>query len=196
MTELHERLPNVLNSSSSSNGTTPPVADYLSDNVELKGYLGETLLRGSTTYNRAVESLLAATRQALDQKRLLLLDSSRPLIIELTPLGRIRVSWTLPFRVPAGPIPAPLLVELVSDYVLDPHTGRVIQHRLIETRVNGQLTPGDVLSRRLAGFFQWEQGMGMSQEGGAGGSPRRRNSDDLLQTITDAVSWLRSVSSS
>ena len=197
MTELHERLPNVLNSSSSSsNSATPPVADYLSDNVELKGYLGETLLRGSTTYNRAVGSLLAVTRQALDQKRLLLLDSSRPLIIELTPLGRIRVSWTLPFRVPAGPLPAPLLVELVSDYVLDPHTGLVIQHRLIETRVNGQLTPGDVLSRRLAGFFQWEQGMGVPQEEGAGGSPRRRNSDDLLQTITDAVSWLRSISSS
>ena len=191
MMELHERLPNLLNS------TIPPLAAYMSDGVELKGYLGETLLRGSTAYNRAVGSLLATTHQALDQKRLFL-DSSRPPVppprIELTPLGRIRVSLMFHFRAP-GPISAPLSLELVSDYVMDPQTGLVMQHRLVETRVNGQLTPGDVLSRSLAGFFNLEGTL----QGGAGStsplSTTRRNSDDLLQTVTDVVSWLRSLSS-
>jgi hypothetical protein len=177
MSELHERLPTVVNS------TTPPAAEYFSDNVELKGYLGETLLRGATTYNRAVGSLLAAIRQALNQKRLILDSSLSSPRVELTPTGRVRVSFTLNFRVP-GPISAPLALELVSDYVVDPQTGLVIQHRLVETRLNGQLTPGDVISRSLAGFFNIEQ-----QE-----ATSRRKSDDLLQTVSEAMSWLRSLS--
>jgi hypothetical protein len=76
-------------------------------------------------------------------------------------------------------------LELVSDYVVDPHTGLVIQHQLVETRVNGQLTPGDVISRNLAGFFNLEKQ-------GASSSPR--NPDDLLQTVSEAMSWLRSLS--
>jgi hypothetical protein len=41
----------------------------------------------------------------------------------------------------------PLTLQLLSEYVLDTSTGLVAQHRLLESRVNGQLTPADVVSR-------------------------------------------------
>ena len=43
----------------------------------------------------------------------------------------------------------PLKVELITEYVLDPDSGRIVQQRLVESRLNDQLTPGDFLSRVL-----------------------------------------------
>ena len=88
----------------------------------------------------------------------------------------------LAFRVP-GPISAPLAIELISDYVVDQQTGLVVTHQLVETRVNGQLTPGDVISRNLAGFLNVEM-----QQGNPSRSP-----DEVLQTVSEAVSWLRTM---
>eukprot|EP00526_Cylindrotheca_closterium_P019543 CAMPEP_0113661304 /NCGR_PEP_ID=MMETSP0017_2-20120614/33356_1 /TAXON_ID=2856 /ORGANISM="Cylindrotheca closterium" /LENGTH=228 /DNA_ID=CAMNT_0000575985 /DNA_START=120 /DNA_END=808 /DNA_ORIENTATION=- /assembly_acc=CAM_ASM_000147 len=48
----------------------------------------------------------------------------------------------------------PLKIELVSDYKLDPNSGQVTVHKLVETRVNGQPTPGDVLSRWIQRFLK------------------------------------------
>lgn len=175
MADLHDILPQVINS------TLPPATNYFSDSIELKGYLGETILRGAVVYNRAIGSLLATTRGAISQKRLILESNPSPRV-ELTPSGKVRVSLMLAFRVP-GPISAPLVIELVSDYVVDQQTGFVVTHQLVETRVNGQLTPGDVISRNLAGFLNVEM-----QQGNPSRSP-----DEVLQTVSEAVSWLRTL---
>ncbi len=180
MSELHQSIPGMWNA------TLPPGADYLADTVELKGYLGEILLRGSTVYTRAIGSLLTAARQSSTQKRLLIDSDPRPRV-ELTKKGKIRLSLTLPFRIPPplgfpDAAAVPLIVRIVSDYKLDSQTGLVVQHQLVETRVNGQLTPGDVLSRNLQRMWNREQ------------ESVPRSNDDLLQSVTDAVSWLRTFS--
>lgn len=193
MSELHTSIPGLWNVTNSRN-TLPPAAEYLAESVEFRGYLGETLLRGSNVYNRAMGSLLATTRQSLAQK-LLVLDaaSTPPPRVELTPKGNVRLSMVLAFRVPPpGPLfpdaaSVPLTLEIVSDYVLDPETGLVAQHKVVETRVNGQLTPGDVLSRSLQRFWKLESSSEMTAS--------RRNNDDILQSVSEAMSWLRSFSS-
>ena len=180
MTELHQSIPGMWNE------TVPPGADYLAESVVLKGYLGEPLLRGSTVYSRALGSLMTATRQSLGQKRLWM-DSNPTARIELTRKGHVRLFLTLAFRVPPplglpDAAAVPLTVEIVSDYKLDPQSGLVVQHQLVETRVNGQLTPGDVLSRNLQRLWNLEQ------------DTAPRSNDDLLQSVTDALSWLRTFS--
>lgn len=180
MSELHDAIPGLWNA------TLPPGANNFDDTIELKGYLGETLLRGSTVYIRAMTSLLAATRQSLSQKRLLI-DSDPRARVELTRKGKIRLSMMLAFRVPPPPgfpeaAAVPLTMEIVSDYTLDSQTGLVTQHKLVETRINGQLTPGDMLSRNLQRIWNLEQ------------ESQPKSNDDLLQSVADAVSWFRTLS--
>jgi len=184
MSEFHECIPKLWNSTS----TQPPAAAFLSETVTLKGYLGETLLRGSGAYKQVIGSLILTTRQAIAQKRLVLDGNPIPKV-ELTPKGNVRVYLVLKFRLPppgsvfSDAAAVPLTLELVSDYVIDPELGLVKEQRLIESRVNGQLTPGDVLSRNLQRLLKLEQ------------DTPQRGTEDMLQTVTDAISWFRSFSS-
>jgi len=198
MADLHERLPDLWN----DEDIPLPASEYLADNVELKGYLGETLLRGSTTYLRTIGSFLSTTRQALNQpqqRSIFVLDSSSRPRIELTSKGNVRVSWTLTLRGGPGPITAPLSLELISDYVIDSDTGLVIEHRLVETRINGQLTPGDVLSRTVTNLLNLSgRKISLDSEEPStttSSSPRRNSEDFLFQTMSEAISWLRNLSS-
>ena len=78
----------------------------------------------------------------------------------------------------------PLKIGLMSEYILCPETGKILQHRLLESRVNGQLTPGDVVSR-------WIQRL-------AGGVVSAENDDtavDWMRTLHDTVEWVRSMKS-
>ena len=201
MTELHNSIPSLWNTTEmvSNRNVLPPATQYLAESVELRGYLGETLLRGSTVYTRAFGSLIATIRQALGQKRLVW-DSTKTVAprVELTPKGKVRLTLVAAFRVPppggnaASPFllpdvaSVPLTLEIVSDYTLDTQSGLVTHHRLVETRVNGQLTPGDVVSRNLQRFLKWEQQDPPSKSA---------MNEDMLKSVSDAMSWLRSFSS-
>jgi len=129
--------------------------------------------------------------------------------VELTSDRNVRVSLTfyLKFKpLPGGLSPAfendvsgssgggvgvsglPFRLGVMSEYILDAETGRIVRHQLKETRINGQLTPADVVSRwvqRLVGGGEKIQ----SDDGAAA-------ADSLLQGLMDTVNWMRSLSDS
>jgi hypothetical protein len=167
----------------------------MTDSVELRGYLGETLVRGSTIYSRVVGTLLSTIQQSIAQKRLVV-ENAVPPRVELTLKGDVRLSSTFFFRLPPPGVGSflpdavvgggvPLKFEVVSDYKIDPGTGLIYQHRLIETRINGQLTPGDLLSRSIQRILKLEQT-----------TTTTNGNEDVLKTFSDALTWFRSMSSS
>jgi len=196
MTDLYEQSI-LLFDMTSSKRRSPPAAEHMSENVELKGYLGESIVRGSSIYNRSIGSVIFGIRESIQQKRLLIDEVSVPPRIELlVPTGKVRLSLTFLFRIPppgAGIISSPdsgnglgsglpLKIELVSDYKVDPDTGLIVQHRLVETRINNQLTAGDQVSRWLQRFLKLD---------GASEATTTRNEDGALRAIVDAISWFR-----
>jgi hypothetical protein len=115
--------------------------------------------------------------------------------VELTPQGNVQLSLTLWLKLsPVFPglglsesgtgtpsLFVPLKLEIKSEYVISDETGQIVLHRLIESRVNGQLTPGDVVSR-------WIQ-----QVTGAREDVDTEN--DRINILQDAVKWARSLRS-
>lgn len=168
----------------------------MSENVELRGYLGESIVRGLSVYKRSIGSVIFGIRESIRQRRLLIEESPAPPRVELiVPTGEIRLSLTYLFRIPTlgkGIIPSPdssilssglpLKVELISDYRIDPDTGLIAEHRLVETRINGQLTAGDQISRWMQRFLKLD---------GAAATNIERNEDRALSSILDAISWFR-----
>lgn len=191
MTSLLEETSNLFNASSNE---IPPVAEFMLEKVELHGYLGETLVRGRNIYSRVVGTILAGTKQSILQKRLLV-EKTIPPRVELTKKGAVRLDQVFYFRLPppgmglfadsttTPTIGVPLKIELVSDYIIDPMTGLIKEHTLVETRVNGQLTPGDVLSRWIQRFLKLENV-----------NPTKSNdNEDFLKSFTDAMTWFRAL---
>eukprot|EP00536_Pseudo-nitzschia_multiseries_P010219 jgi/Psemu1/288974/fgenesh1_pg.305_\ len=197
MVDLYEQGLSLFDPTSTS---SPPVVEHMSENVELRGYLGESIIRGLPLYKRSIGSVLLGIRESIRQKRLLLEDTSVPPRIELlVPTGDIRATLTFLFRIPppgAGIIPSPdisvgpvsglpLKVELTSDYRIDPDTGSIVEHRLVETRINGQLTAGDQVSRWMQRF--------LNLDGAETAKDPVRSEDGALKAISDALSWFRSM---
>ena len=189
MTDLCEQGASLFDMSSSRQ--TPPGSEQMSENIELKGYLGESIVRGSSLYNRSVGSVIFGIRESIRQKRLHLEEATAPPRVELlVATGEIRLLLAYKFRIPPpGIFPTPdsvgsgglpLKVELVSDYKIDPDTGLITQHKLIETRVNGQLTAGDQVSRWMQRFLKLD-----------GAAKTTRNDDGALSAILDTLSWFR-----
>jgi hypothetical protein len=201
MSDLHDQLDVLLDvtTDSDSKRVVLPAVEYIADSIELRGYLGETLVRGSTLYQSVLGAILTALRRSVAQKSLIVVKTPPKRVIELTPTGVIRLSLTLQLRLGsligsnrlfpeavadvASAVSVPLTLELVSDYVLDPRTGQIEQHRLVESRVNGQLTPGDVLSRSIQRFL-----MRSSED-----SNNQTDDDAFLRPLSDALGWLRSI---
>jgi hypothetical protein len=195
MSDLYEQGASLFDMSS-SNRPSPPGAEQMSENIELKGYLGESIVRGSSLYNRSIGSVIFGIRESIRQKRLLIEKAPAPPRVELlVPTGDIRLSLTYVFRIPplGGIIPSidsngfasglPIKVELTSDYRIDPDTCLITEHRLVETRINGQLTAGDQISRWIQRFQKLD---------GSSSTATARNDDGAISAILDAISWFRS----
>ena len=175
----------------SSNGgdALPPAMEHMADKVELRGYFGEALIRGATLYNRVVGLIISSLNQAISRKTVVVVKKV-PARVELTPDGNVRLYLTLQLRVPppgglfadATQAGVPLKLELVSDYIIDPSSGKISQHRLVESRVNGQLTPQDVMSRSIQRYLNLESATSTTN-----------GDDDLLKTFTDAFTFFRSM---
>lgn len=121
--------------------TKPPLGSRLDATVTLVGYLGEPLVRGQENYLRTIQLVLAG---------LPIREQPTPSVrVELTGSGAIRCAWTLwlDTKLPkiAVVVPESLKVSLVSEYTVVDTT--IVRHQLLETTVNDQLTPGDVVSR-------------------------------------------------
>jgi hypothetical protein len=178
-----------------------PAYQYMTETMQLQGLLGETLMRGRAQYNR-IFAVVSSTFQSAPLVGSLAVEEQPTVKIELTPIGNVVCSVTLYFKLSppnfAG-IPSlsksstsgstntlPLKIFIASEYVICPFTGYILQHRLIESRVNGQLTPGDVVAK-------WIQRL-------SGAASAGRESDDTaldwLRSLQDTVDWVRSINSS
>uniref|UniRef100_A0A7S2U8S6 Uncharacterized protein n=1 Tax=Attheya septentrionalis TaxID=420275 RepID=A0A7S2U8S6_9STRA len=151
----------------------PPAERFLDESIELRGLLKEELARGIGNYDRAVGFAAASLRAALGTGRVFLLTEGNkdPIQtrIELTSPSKIRVTLVLKLRVdpaaaaltplfaPAPPQTTtpitrraggglPLDTELVWEYRIDPSTGLIVQHSILEIRINGQPSPAEVVS--------------------------------------------------
>ena len=77
----------------------------------------------------------------------------------------------------------PLQLALQSEFVLDSESGTIVQQRLVDTYINGQLTPADVVS-------QWFQAFQQQQRGGSssGNNNNMNNLWSLLQLVAPSSS--------
>jgi hypothetical protein len=134
----------------------PPALDFMIENIQCRGLLNEVLSRGKSMYQRNLGFAIDSLQSALRAQRLSSVKEPKT-TVELTDRGNIRYSLTLFLKVePLTGLPnllnipragLTLTIDLISEYILDADSGRIVQHRLVESRINGQLTPGDVLSR-------------------------------------------------
>lgn len=173
---LHRDLPTLAD----ANPQSPPAAEYLAPNIELRGYLDETLAKGSVAYTQIANVLAASLRTALLTGRVTAEAPPSP-TIQFMPDGSIRVLLLIQLKVKVTPgesdFGAPLKLELVSDYKIN-DKGLIQEHKLIESRVNGQYTPGDVISR-------WIKGTTANDSGSTAAS-----------SLLDVLSWARTFSGS
>lgn len=153
MASLHVQIANLAVAGKS----VIPLADYVLETVELRGYLGEVLLRGKAAYLQMVGIALASLIGAIAAGRISWVQAPYASSVELTAQGTVKCSMHLPLQINSlnenfGLPAVPLDLELVSEYKTDERTGYIREHRLIESRVNGQLTPADVIPRWIK---QW-----------------------------------------
>lgn len=194
METLHYDLSRLLTPGSDGTSVRPPAVNYVDPDVELLGYLGEVLLRGKAQYSTNLGFPLVSFRGALDSGRVVLNED--PVIrVELKPDLDVRCKIVMTLKVlpltglpGVGLIPAlgamsenaiPIKLELVSDFILDSDTGEIVQHKLIESRVNGQLTPGDV----VASWVKRQRG-----------EVEPANESSWLGTVGDTLRWLDTIS--
>ena len=148
----------------SSSLVLPPGNAFMQENLQLIGYLGEPLLRGRANYNQAYLLAVRSFHTAMKSRRLIAVKEPT-MQVELNTFGNIFWSLSLYLRVSTPLVPSlpgldgasSLIINsntlssfnivVKSEYVLSSEGGQILQHRILESRVNGQLTPGDVVSR-------------------------------------------------
>jgi len=172
-----------------------PAIDLMVPNVQLRGYLDEVLILGRNNYKQSVGLIVASFKAALRSGRVVS-DRTPRVRVELTPKGNVRCSLALFLKFSPN-IPGlaefmgseaaslPFKIEVSSEYALCTDTGRILSHRLLESRVNGQLTPGDVVSRWIKQFS------GTIEEG-----DDETETTNWVQTLQEAAKWVQSASSS
>eukprot|EP00978_Attheya_sp_CCMP212_P035183 scaffold151524_cov52-Attheya_sp.AAC.5 len=182
----------------------PPAERFLDESIELRGLLKEELARGIGNYDRAVGFAAASLRAALGTGRVFLLtEGTKDPVqtrIELTSPSKIRVTLLLKLRVdPAAAALTPLFAtatpqtttpiarraggglpldtELVWEYRIDPSTGLIVQHSILEIRINGQPSPAEVVS----GWFR--KAVSVTERDG---------NQNGIRAVLEALAWARS----
>lgn len=193
---LHNDIPSIVSVSTTSSGSSiiTPADEYLAETVELRGLLGEVLVRGSQNYRRLFGLASSSFRAALQTNTVRLAAKPRT-VVEVTSKGTIKMDLILALWVTPPPLPlsgargqspgsgsnqgfgAPLKIEVSSEYITDKE-GKIREHNLLESRLNGVLTPGDMLTR-------WIKGLAREEESATKPS--------AMDSLMDAVSWVRSM---
>ncbi|KAL7539923.1 hypothetical protein ACHAXR_010286, partial [Thalassiosira sp. AJA248-18] len=185
---LHNDLPTIATGASSS---SVPAGAFLADNVELRGLLDEVLARGSQTYKRLLRIVISTLNAAIQTNAVRLAAQPRP-TIEITAKGSIKVNLILALWVVAPNLMGgaaqpsndqgfgvPLKLEVTSEYIID-KAGKIREHRVLESRLNGVLTPGDVFSRWIKGLTREEDDNSKVVSSG-------------IESIMEAISWVRAM---
>jgi len=185
-----------------------PADEYLTDTIELRGLLGEVLVRDQKNYRRVLGIVTSSLRAGVQTNTIRLATKPRT-VIEVTSYGSIKVNLILALWITAPQLPlggmmrgqssssqqqgegnnqgfgAPLKIDISSEYIID-STGRISQHKILESRLNGVLTPGDLLSRWIKDLTREEGGSTISRSSVVAPSSQF---DNLL----DVIAWVRSI---
>ena len=192
---LHNNLPNIVSTSKSSSSIIP-AGEYLAETVELRGLLGEVLVRGDQSYRRLLGVAISSLRAAIQTNTVRLAATPKP-TVEVTSDGKIKVHlvlalWVTP-KLPLGKgsmgqsqdsnqgFGVPLKIEITSEYIVD-ETGRIRDHIIVESRLNGVLTPGD-------SFAKWIKGLTREEDEGSSS----RVIPSAFDSLMDAMAWVRSM---
>jgi hypothetical protein len=185
---LHNDIPNIASAGSSST----PAGEFLADTVEMRGLLGEVLVRGHQNYRRLLGIATSSLRAGIQTNAVRLAAKPRT-TVEVTSKGSIRVNlilalWVAPQLPLGGAIGqsqdgnqgfgAPLKIEISSEYIIDLQ-GKIREHIILESRLNGVLTPGDLFSR-------WIKGMTREEDSKSKVAP------SPLDSLVDVITWVRS----
>lgn len=184
-----------------------PADEYLTGTIELRGLLGEVLVRDQKNYRRVLGIVTSSLRAGVQTNTIRLATEPRT-VIEVTSYGSIKVNLILALWITAPQLPlggmmrgqsssqqqgegnnqgfgAPLKIDISSEYIID-STGRISQHKILESRLNGVLTPGDLLSRWIKDLTREE-----------GGSTSSRSSvvapSSQFDNLLDVIAWVRSI---
>jgi hypothetical protein len=191
MRVLHAELPSLVDATAPA---FTPARQFLSGDVELRGLLDETLARGTAAYSQALTTSIGSLRAALRTGSVRSVKDVVPRI-ELLASGSIQVDVKLALRIEApsllpslsprdkginnsqgqASLGFPLELELISLYKVD-RRGKIMEHRIVENKINGRKSPADVVSNWIKG-------------GGETSSPER-----AALAFVDAVKWARTLS--
>ena len=182
---LHADLPNIGESSSPI-----PAGDYLAETMELRGLLGEVLVRGAPRYRQLLGVVLSSLHAATQTNAVRLATKPKP-TIEITPKGSIKMNlvlalWVSP-QLPLGGgqqnnnhqgFGVPLKIDISSEYIID-ERGKIREQIILESRLNGVLTPGDT-------FAKWVKGLIRNDDDSS-------NSPSAIDSFMGAVNLVRSM---
>jgi hypothetical protein len=188
---LHNDLPSIIADVEMKGMPQTPAEEFLADSIELRGLLGEVLIRGSESYSRLFGVVISSLRAAVRTNRVRLAAKPKP-TIEITPNGSIKMGLVVALWIDAPTFPGqsksnnggfgvPLKIEINSLYKID-EAGKIREHQILESRLNGMLTPGDVFSR-------WIKSVASSDE-----TKREDVGVNFASSFIDALSWARSQS--
>jgi len=157
-----------------------PAGEFLADDVELRGLLGEVLARGLTQYRRIL-GLVASSLRAAVQSGSVRVAAKPRVRVEVSPRGTIETKFYVALwagRDGNNGFGLPLKIEVSSEYIID-NAGRIREHRILESRLNGVLAPGDVFSRWVKELTRDE------------GSDVNKVVAPTMELLKDAIAWVR-----
>jgi len=192
MLALHREIPLQVTRLSRKAGTETkmaiPAGKYLEEYIELQGLLNETIARGQVRLKQLFLTTMTSLR-TLIQTGLIDIDIASPINIEFTQDSNLKIKLSLRVNFPILPtvpqslkLPSSLLpkgseeytkLELVLLYKIS-NLGKIKEIRFLETRVNGRLTPADVVSKWIADATTGEEGSAPSA---------------LREIISNALAW-------
>ncbi len=189
---LHNDLPSIIAETKMIGQSQTPAGEFIASSIELRGLLGEVLVRGSDSYNRIFGAVISSLRAATKTNRVRLAARPKP-TIEITADGTIKMNlkvalWIDAPSFPGQPKPSnggfgvPLKIEVTSLYKVD-DSGNIKEHQILESRLNEMLTPGDVFSKWIRSLTNPDQGNNDDSDG-----------LNFASSFIDAIGWVRSQS--
>ena len=182
---LHNDLPDLIAGKEMLGSTQTLAGEFLAESIELRGLLGEVLVRDSSSYNRLFGIVVSSLNAAIKSNRVRLAAKPKS-TIEITQNGSIKMTLIVALWIDApfpgqqnnGGFGVPFKIEVSSLYKID-DSGNISEHQILESRLNGVLTPGDV-------FSKWVKGLTSSNEG------TDLENNGLASSFMDAIGWIRS----